>query len=116
MTPGGKIYSTTDVPDLGKWIVDCLCAHPLFRPVCHVHLSPAVEKIQGANELLKISTYPDIFEENSHFVKDSESFQILKESDPVLKLLEQGCTEEAHKACREGRETFLIVYERISNP
>ncbi|CAH8642286.1 unnamed protein product [Heterobilharzia americana] len=116
LSPGGKIYSATDVPDLGKWIVDCLSAHPLFRPVCHVHLSPKCKDTKNPNELLKLSSDPNIFEDGPYFIKDTDSFQKLKESDSVLKLLEQGCTEEAHKACREGRETVLSVYERISYP
>ncbi|WIA18882.1 hypothetical protein OEZ85_003555 [Tetradesmus obliquus] len=52
MAPGGWLYTITDVPELGEWILSKLEAHPMFDPVPEEELEadPAAGLLAAASE------------------------------------------------------------------
>ncbi|KAF5401872.1 tRNA (guanine-N(7)-)-methyltransferase B [Paragonimus heterotremus] len=111
LCPGGRLYTTTDVPELASWMANCLYNHPLFIPDCCVQLMPSHD-----GKSLELQQNCDLDVCFEHVLRTPDEFDRHINSDPVLQLFRECVTEESLKATREGRGTTLLVFQRRAYP
>ena len=123
MAPGGWLYTITDVPELGEWMVrgrpsGVPSALPAGRPLhnalarCHqpspLPLPPARQatlRPPPPSQRSKLEAHP-LFEA----IPEAEV-----DADPAARLLAEA-TEEGQKVARNSGRTFRAVFRRRADP